>query len=146
MIVIFFLLSAIAVLDVFWCIKNNNRSDDLDEREKWLEEYSTSLDERRNQIAEEEAQAARWYYSSKEMKDKIDKAEVFRASYVVTEADEIKYSSDKAIVANAKQKMAATIAHDIVKAFEPNESTSENGRRLLSLSFKLVQQDGTENT
>ena len=133
-------VAIVSVLAVFWNIRHNNRSDELDEREKELDELSLSLNERRNEVAACELQAERWYYSIKEEKDKIDNAKTHTASYVVTKSDEIKYDSEKAIIANAKNKMALTIAHDILKEIDIDVSTTEYGRKKYKCAFKVIPQ------
>ena len=61
------------------------------------------------------------------------------ASYTVTESDEMKYNTDKAIFANAKNRLAMTIAHNIVKKFEPKESTNESGRRKFTYNLYITE-------
>ena len=48
------------------------------------------------------------------------------------------YATDKAIAANAKNRLAMTIAHDIVKKFEPEEGQTDEGRKKYTYKFKIV--------
>lgn len=125
-----------AMLAVLWAY---SRQSELDERQDELDKYSLHLDERANLLAASEQACDRLSDQLRaELKRRGD-ADTYTASYVVTLADEMKYATDKAIAANAKNRLAMTIAHDIVKAFEPEESTTEEGRKKYTYKFKIVQ-------
>jgi hypothetical protein len=96
----------------------------IKEREDILEADRKTLQNVREQYLQELARLKR-----------LDPPTEITAGYVVTESDEMKYNTEKAIYANAKNRLAMTIAHDIVKKFEPEESTTESGRR--KFTYKL---------
>ena len=103
-----------AIAAVLWALA---RQSSLDEREAELDKYSLHLDERANLLAASEQAADR-------MTDEL------RA--------EMKYATDKAIKANAKNRLAMTIAHDIVRKFEPEEGQTDEGRKKYTYKFKIV--------
>ena len=115
------------------------RSDQLDEREEELDKYSVHLDERANILAASEQSCDRLADQLRAELKKRQEAETYSASYVVTLADEMKYTTDKAIAANAKNRLAMTIANDIVKKFDPDESTTEEGRKKYTYNFKIIK-------
>ena len=105
-----------------------------------LNEHATRLHMRENRIEEREAALEADRRTLQTLKEE-HRNEIVRlrlkesptevtAGYVITESDEMKYNTEKAIYANAK-----TIAHDIVKNFEPEESTTESGKR--KFTYKL---------
>ena len=110
-----------------------------------LNEHATRLHMRENRIEEREAALEADRRTLQTLKEE-HRNEIVRlrlkesptevtAGYVITESDEMKYNTEKAIYANAKNRLAMTIAHDIVKNFEPEESTTESGKR--KFTYKL---------
>ena len=114
-----------------------------------LNKYAERLYMRENRIKEREAVLEADRRTTQTMQEEYRK-EIVRlrlketpveitAEYVVTESDEMKYNTEKAIYANAKNRLAMTIAHDIVKNFEPEESTTESGRKKFAYNLHITE-------
>jgi len=124
-----------AIAAVLWALA---RQSSLDEREAELDKYSLHLDERANLLAASEQAADRMADELRAEHKRLAEADTYTSSYVVTLADEMKYATDKAIKANAKNRLAMTIAHDIVRKFEPEEGQTDEGRKKYTYKFKIV--------
>lgn len=130
------MLLAIIVIAVLiaiaWVV---NRSEAIDEEKEELDKMSVHLDGRANRIAAEEQTLNSEWQLLRMAKDAIDNADVFTSTYTVTDSDLIKFDDDKHILAYAKDKIAKSIAHDILKRYELCESKNEEGRKVLSMKF-----------
>jgi hypothetical protein len=62
---------------------------------------------------------------------------LYQAQYVVTDSDAMKYCTDDRIKRNAKKQLAYTIASDIVKNIEPEETQTAEGRRMFRYRIKV---------
>jgi hypothetical protein len=122
------LIGIVALLEVFFLSYNLLYHSHLAERELEMDKHEVSLDEREQRNKEE-------FLALADMED----AETMKASYVVTESDEMRYTSEERIKRNAKKHLAYTIANDIVNAFEPEESETAEGRRMYTYKFKIKQ-------
>jgi len=136
---IYYILAIIAIvviIGIAWVI---NRSEALDEEREELDKYSVHLDGRANRIAVEEQTIIGEWQSLRNAKEAIDKADTFTSSYTVTDSDLIKFDNDKEITAHARDKISKAIAQDILKRYEVKESTNDDGRRVLSMKFRIYQ-------
>ena len=122
------LVAAIIIILACLVLQNFIRSCRLSDREE-------ELDKREDELLQRELEVERFKVTLAE----LNPPTAFKVYYVVTEADEAMYDSDSAIKRHVKRQMASTIANDIVKTFEPNESVTSDGRRMLSYEFKIKQ-------
>ena len=135
MTIIYILLAVIIVVNLVWIAVNVSQGDALDERQDELDKYSVHLDERANKLAKWEHELNGPSYVLKPKASEEDQC--FSASYCVSDSDLMKYTTDKAVRANAKNRIAMAIAHDIIKRIEPYEETTENGNTKLTYSLKI---------
>ena len=112
----------------------------LDEKEERLDKYSVYLDERANRIAADEGTLRNLSISFKREMDEFHNRDIYTASYTETDSDVMRYTTDRASAANAKNRIAMTIAHDIVKEFNVKEDLTEDGRKRFTYRFKIVEQ------
>lgn len=124
------------IVVIVGALYNHYRSESLDEREEELDKYSVHLDERANELAkwERELNGPLLVVRPKTMEDQC-----ISASYCISDSDLMKYSTDRAVRANAKNRIAMAIAHDIVKNLEPNEEIAENGNAKLTYKLKITK-------
>ena len=146
MIIVYILTAIIAAVAIYWTVRNNSRSDDLDEREKELEKnkeeldkYAALLDETRKGLTEDLEDVTSKLATLKLEKAAFKDADMFAVSYAVTDSDRLRYNTERAIISNAKNRMAMTIAHDIVKKYSPKEARTEQGEILLAYHFKIIE-------
>lgn len=137
--IVYILLGVITVGVIGYGVHNYLRSLTLDEREEELDKYSLHLDERANLTAANEQQAIRYRDMFQKEYEKIVSTDYYTADYIVTDADIMKYTTERSMITNAKNRLAMTIAHDIAKRFEPVESQTEEGRRKFTYKFKIVK-------
>lgn len=112
----------------------------LDEKEERLDKFSVYLDERANRIAADEGTLRNLSIAFKREMDAFHNRDIYTASYTETDSDVMRYTTDRASVANAKNRIAMTIAHDIVKEFNVKEDLTEDGRKRFTYRFKIVEQ------
>lgn len=112
----------------------------LDEREERLDKFSVYLDERANRIAADEGDLRNLSIAFKREMDAFHNRDIYTASYTETDSDVMRYTTDRASAANAKNRIAMTIAHDIVKEFNVKEDLTEDGRKRFTYRFKIVEQ------
>lgn len=134
------LLVIITAFAIFGICHNVSRADELDERQKELDKYSVHLDERSNKLAAEENSLRDLSRSFKLEMDAFHNRDIYTASYTETDSDVMRYTTDRASAANAKNRIAMTIAHDIVKEFNVKEDLTEDGRKRFTYRFKIVEQ------
>ena len=113
---------------------------ELDERQEELDKYSVHLDERANRIAADEGTLRNLSIAFKLEMDAFHNRDIYTASYTETDSDVMRYTTDRASAANAKNRIAMTIAHDIVKEFNAKEDLTEDGRKRFTYRFKIVEQ------
>lgn len=113
---------------------------ELDERQEELDKYSVHLDERANRIAADEGTLRDLSIAFKREMDEFHNRDIYTASYTETDSDVMRYTTDRASAANAKNRIAMTIAHDIVKEFNAKEDLTEDGRKRFTYRFKIVEQ------
>lgn len=113
---------------------------ELDERQEELDKYSVHLDERANRIAADEGTLRDLSIAFKREMDAFHNRDIYTASYTETDSDVMRYTTDRASAANAKNRIAMTIAHDIVKEFNAKEDLTEDGRKRFTYRFKIVEQ------
>ena len=113
---------------------------ELDERQEELDKYSVYLDERANRIATDEGTLRDLSIAFKREMDAFHNRDIYTASYTETDSDVMRYTTDRASAANAKNRIAMTIAHDIVKEFNAKEDLTEDGRKRFTYRFKIVEQ------
>lgn len=112
----------------------------LDEKEERLDKFSVYLDERANRIAADEGTLRNLSLAFKREMDAFHNRDIYTASYTETDSDAMRYTTDRASAANAKNRIAMTIAHDIVKEFHVKEDLTEDGRKRFTYRFKIVEQ------
>lgn len=112
----------------------------LDEKEERLDKFSVYLDERANRIAADEGSLRNLSISFKRELEEFHNRNIYTASYTETDSDVMKYTTDRAAAANAKNRIAMTIAHDIVKEFNAKEDLTDDGRKRFTYRFKIVEQ------
>lgn len=121
---VFFVMLIIVVIygvaDIVWSSRLAVKAERLDEREEKLNDQEELLKERFLVSAREECDY-----------------EIVQSSYVVTDADEMKYNSDEAIFKVARRRIAANIAGDIVHTVDPIESVTEGGKKVYIYRFKI---------
>lgn len=115
-----------------------NRAEALDEREDELKEQASYLNGKANRLAREEQELQGEWLALKNAKESRDQA-VFVASYTVTESDQLKFSTDRAIASNAKRWIAGGIARDIVRRFDADETINAEGKTVLSYRFRITK-------
>lgn len=133
----------VAVLALFVLaggLYNLYRADELDERQEELDKYSVHLDERANRIAADGGTIRNLSIALKREMDAFHNRDIYTASYTETDSDVMRYTTDRASAANAKNRIAMTIAHDIVKEFNVKEDLTEDGRKRFTYRFKIVEQ------
>lgn len=110
---------------------------ELDERQVELDKYSVHLDERANKLALWE----KTMIPPKKVvyQDVSEDGILFSATYCISESDTMMYTTDKAVRSNAENKIALTIAHDIVKKIPPHEETTDDGYTKLSYRFNVIR-------
>lgn len=128
MIPLWLLIGILALVEVLFLVYNLWYNSRLAAREIEMDKHEVSLDERERSLKEDILA----------MSD-MTEATPLKASYVVTESDEMKYTSAERIKRNAKKQIAFTIANDIVNAFEPEESETAEGRHMFTYKFKIKQ-------
>ena len=102
----------------------------LQEKDAKLTEHLNLLTAERKTLEENYREIAPWLNGT---------AVKMESSYVVTEADEMKYNTDHAIMSAARKRLASTIAGDIIKQFpEPAVDTKE-GRKIFSYRLKVME-------
>lgn len=92
-----------------------------------LSKYEVYLDERARRVTEELLALKKAEMSTT----------LYQASYVVTDSDAMKYCTDDRIKRNAKKQLAYTIASDIVKNIEPEETQTAEGRTMFIYRIKV---------
>ena len=112
----------------------------LDEKEERLDKFSVYLDERANRLAADEGDLRNLSIAFKREMDAFHNRDIYTASYTETDSDVMRYTTDRASAANAKNRIAMTIAHDIVKEFHAKEDLTEDGRKRFTYRFKIVEQ------
>lgn len=115
------LIVIVALIECFFLFQTFLWSCALAERELELDKQEVSLTEREERNTED-------FLALADMEG--DKE--FSVVYCVSEADEMRYTTEAAIARNAKKHLAFTIANDIVHTFEPE--VSEDGKKF---SYKL---------
>ena len=70
--------------------------------------------------------------------DSLEGSKVIDDHYTVTESDEMRYSSDQAIINVAKNRVAHVIAFDIMKNFEP-VIDEVNGRKRIGYKLRVTE-------
>lgn len=103
------LLLVVVALLVYATIENFKWSSRLTERELNLDKQEVSLEEREKRNKEDFITLA---------ETEAEMIEV-HSTYVVTDADTMRYNSDKAIYNVARNRIAHNIAYDIIQTFEP---------------------------
>lgn len=64
-------------------------------------------------------------------------ARPIKASYVVTESDEYRYSTEKLMENGIRKHLAATIADSLIREFgPPEEGTTPEGRKCFTYNFR----------
>jgi hypothetical protein len=135
---VYMLLAVVAIgviVAIAWVF---NRAEALDEREDELKEQASALNGKANRLAQEEQNLRGEWAALKNAKEHPGQ-EVFIASYTVTDSDLLKFSTDRAIVSNAKRWIAGSVARDIVRRIEADESTNSEGRLVLSYRLKITK-------
>lgn len=132
--IIFAVLTFALLVWVLW------KMTELDEQQDKLDKYSVYLDERANRIAADEGTLRNLFASFKREMDAFHNRDIYTASYTETDSDVMRYTTDRASAANAKNRIAMTIAHDIVKEFHAKEDLTEDGRKRFTYRFKIVEQ------
>jgi hypothetical protein len=139
---IYYIFGVAALVAVVGILRNlvisgklNERSMALDQREARIEDKEEWLQASILAQRELEAQTRALYVEQKA----IDEQETYQSSYVITESDMIKYTTDKAVYANAKNRIAMNIANDIVRKFEPSVERAPGGRLKYVYKFKVVE-------
>lgn len=122
------LVGIVALIEVWFLSFNLLYHSRLVEWDLALDKHEVSLDEREQRNKED-------FLALSDMDD----AETLKASYVVTESDEMRYTTAERIKRNAKKQIAFTIASDITAHFEPEESETAEGRRMFTYKFKIKQ-------
>lgn len=92
-----------------------------------LSKYEVYLDERARRVTEELLA----------LKNAEMSTVLYQAQYVVTDSDAMKYCTDDRIKRNAKKQLAYTIASDIVKNIEPEETQTAEGRTMFIYRIKV---------
>ena len=98
-------------------------------RELEVEKHIVSLDEREAKLKEDFLAIVEMEKQAKEIK----------CSYVVTDADEMKYDSEATIRSHAVEHLTKTLATDISYKFPPKESVTEDGRKVYSYKLKVYE-------
>lgn len=126
----------LAIFFFFWGLILKGRHGHLETREKLVcqrecncERRAELLDAAENDLDHRCGLVERWIDDSVEMS----------ASYLVTDSDELKYSSEQAIRNVARNRIAHNIAFDIIHRFEPNEEKNEFGRTKFSYHLKVLE-------
>ena len=101
------LVGIVALIEVWFLSFNLLYHSRLVEWDLALDKHEVSLDEREQRNKED-------FLALSDMDD----AETLKASYVVTESDEMRYTSEERIKRNAKKQIAFTIASDITAHFD----------------------------
>ena len=104
----------LSICMVVWMIHNAITSGNLNKRKEYLDKYSVHLDERANNLAEWERDVFGYNHRPFE-----DDWEEISATYCISDADMIKFSSEEEIYQNAKKRLIHTLAYDISYKFEP---------------------------
>jgi len=126
---------AALILDGSISCKLKKRKMALDQREIRIKEREAILEADRKTL-----QSVREEYLKELVRlRKLDPPAEITAGYVVTESDEMKFNTEKAILANAKNRLAMNIGHDIIRRFEPEESTTESGRRKFTYNLFISE-------
>lgn len=133
-------LSILTVFEIAGALFLLCRTDELEERQQDLDKYSVYLDERANRIAADEMTQRSMMDDFSKMYNEFMKKDVHTASYTETDADVMRYTTDRASASNAKKRLAETIANDIVKEFAMKEDLTDDGRKRFYYRFKIVQQ------
>ena len=81
----------------------------LDEKEERLDKFSVYLDERANRIAADEGTLRNLSISFKREMDEFHNRDIYTASYTETDSDAMRYTTDRASAANAKNRIALFI-------------------------------------
>ena len=120
----------------FWGVTLKGRQSHLNALEKLVgqrecncERRAELLDAAENDLDHRCGLVERWIDDSVEM----------YASYLVTDSDELKYSSEQAVRNVARNRIAHNIAFDIIHRFEPREEKTEFGKTKFSYHFKIVE-------
>ena len=137
MIFLLILFTLLTICLLAWVIY---KMTELDERQEELDKYSVYLDERANKLAVEENSLRSLSLAFRSEIDAFHKKDIYTASYTETDSDVMKFTTDRASAANAKNRIAMTIAHDIVKEFNAKEDLTEDGRKRFTYRFKIVEQ------
>lgn len=103
------LIIVVAVLEVAMFFYIINYASEVAERELALDKQEVSLEEREQRNKEDFLTLAE---TEAEMTE-------IRSIYVVTEADTMRYNSEKAIYNVARNRIAHNIAYDIIHTFDP---------------------------
>ena len=126
----------IAVIFVIWWLILKGREDYIKKRENIVGQRECNCDRRAELLdAAENDLEMRYGNATKWIADSVE----FNASYVVTDSDEIKYSSEQAVRKEATKRIARNLVYDIIKRFEPKEEKNEFGRTKFSYHFKVVE-------
>lgn len=136
MTIIAFILAIIAVAGT---VCNVVKRDELEELEEDLDKYSIHLDERSNKLAAEENSLRTLMKSFSREYNEFHSKDVYSASYTITDSDVMKYTTEGAMLSNAKRHIAKTIADDIIKQFEVEETMTDDGRKRFTYKFKIVK-------
>lgn len=126
----------IAVVLAIWSLILRGRNDHINARERIVgqrecncERRAELLDAADNELEMRYGNATAWIADSVEM----------NASYVVTESDELKYTSEQAIRNVARNRIAHNIAFDIIHRFEPKEEKTEFGKTKFSYCLRVLE-------
>ena len=69
----------------------------------------------------------------------IENAVEITACYVVTESDELKYTTEQSIRNVARNRIAHNVAFDLIHKFDPVEEKTELGSTKYTYRFKVLE-------
>lgn len=121
------LILIVVAIQTYATIENFKWSSRLAEKELDLDKQEVSLDEREKRNKED-------FLALASMEDEQE----VHASYTVTESDLLKYTTEAKILSIAKNKIAHTLAYDIMHKYVPSVDEVD-GKMRVSYKFKIKE-------
>jgi len=106
-----------------------------------LKDYRRELDSREIQLNLQEIAIEQWLEAMKKRSEEAslesEDSRPIHATYVVTQSDELRYSTEKLMASGVRKHLAATIADSLIREFgPPEEGTTPEGRKCFTYNFR----------
>lgn len=129
------ILVALVAVRNLWLALDNRK-----ERLK-LKDYRRELDSREIQLNLREIAIEQGLEAMKKRSEEASlesgDSKPIHATYVVTQSDELRYSTEKLMASGVRKHLAATIADSLIREFgPPEEGTTLEGRKCFTYNFR----------